>query len=323
MPVDRSVFFPDDFSCTSGGEGTLTKRDFGGRLALLLAAMIWGSAFFVMKNAVDVIPTWMLLGIRFTMGAMVLGAVFFRRLRKLRASTWLRGAALGVLLCAAYGVQTFGLMETTPGKNAFLTTVYCILVPFLGWAALGKRPTGYNALAAVLCLGGIGLVSLTGDFSMGRGDLLTLVSGVIYAAHILALGRFSRGEDTALLTLTQFAAAALMAWVLSLATETAPSALPAGAMVELAYLGVFSTALALLMQSVGQKITPPAPAAILLSLESVFGVLFSVLFYGEVVTPRLGAGFALIFLAVVVSETQLAFLRPLSARRRRCASGAS
>lgn len=65
----------------------MTKRDFGGRLALLLAAMIWGSAFFVMKNAVDVIPTWMLLGIRFTMGAMVLGAVFFRRLRKLRAST--------------------------------------------------------------------------------------------------------------------------------------------------------------------------------------------------------------------------------------------
>lgn len=301
----------------------MTKRDFGGRLALLLAAMIWGSAFFVMKNAVDVIPTWMLLGIRFTMGAMVLGAVFFRRLRKLRASTWLRGAALGVLLCAAYGVQTFGLMETTPGKNAFLTTVYCILVPFLGWAALGKRPTGYNALAAALCLGGIGLVSLTGDFSIGRGDLLTLVSGVIYAAHILALGRFSRGEDTALLTLTQFAAAALMAWICSLATETAPAALPDGAMAELVYLGVFSTALALLMQSVGQKITPPAPAAILLSLESVFGVLFSVLFYGEVVTPRLGAGFALIFLAVVVSETQLAFLRPFFARRRRCASGAS
>ncbi len=287
----------------------MTRSDLGGRLALLLAAMIWGSAFFVMKNAVDVIPTWMLLGIRFTMGAGVLALLFCRRLRHLRRSTWLRGAALGLMLCAAYGVQTFGLMETTPGKNAFLTAVYCILVPFLNWAVCGKRPTAYNALAACLCLGGVGLVSLTGDFSMGRGDLLTLVSGGIYAAHILALARFSQGEDAGLLTLTQFAFAALMAWALSLAAETPPAALPADALGELAYLGIFSTAVALLMQSVGQKRTPPAPAAILLSLESVFGVLFSVLFYGEVVTPRLGAGFALIFLSVVVSETQLSFLR--------------
>ncbi len=288
----------------------MSKRDLWGRLALLLAAMIWGSAFFVMKNAVDAIPTWMLLGIRFTMGAGVLALLFLKRLRRLRPVTWLRGAALGVLLCAAYGVQTFGLMDTTPGKNAFLTTVYCVLVPLLNWVFWRKRPSAYNALAALLCLAGIGLVSLTGDFSMGRGDVLTLLSGVIYAAHIVALAHFSRGEDTVLLTLTQFTAAAGMAWLLSFATETPPAVLPAGAVGELLYLGIFSTAIALLMQSVGQKNTPPAPAAILLSLESVFGVLFSVLFYGEVVTPRLGMGFALIFLSVIVSETQLAFLRP-------------
>lgn len=217
----------------------MTKRDLGGRLALLLAAMIWGSAFFVMKNAVDSIPTWMLLGIRFTMGAGVLALIFWKRLKLIRASTWARGAALGVLLCAAYGVQTFGLMDTTPGKNAFLTTVYCILVPFLNWALLGRRPTVCNGLAAVLCLGGIGLVSLTEGFTVGRGDLLTLVSGVIYAAHMIALARFSQGEDTALLTLIQFMAAALMAWLLSLATETPPDALPAGAVGELIYLGRF------------------------------------------------------------------------------------
>ena len=128
-------------------------------------------------------------------------------------------------------------------------------------------------------------------------------------------------ENTAIVLVPM--AAALMAWLLSLATETPPDALPAGAVGELIYLGVFSTALALLMQSVGQKSTPPAPAAILLSLESVFGVLFSVLFYGEVVTPRLAAGFALIFLAVLISETQLSFLRQLFPRRGRWASGAS
>ena len=88
----------------------MTKRDLGGRLALLLAAMIWGSAFFVMKNAVDSIPTWMLLGIRFTMGAGVLALIFWKRLKLIRASTWARGAALGVLLCFGVGADFYAAL---------------------------------------------------------------------------------------------------------------------------------------------------------------------------------------------------------------------
>ena len=279
-----------------------------GRVCLLLAAAIWGGAFFVMKNAVDAVPPWLLLCIRFAMGAALMALAFTWRMKYLRKSTWRKGAILGVLLCTAYGVQTFGLMDTTPGKNAFLTAVYCVLVPFLSWAAFRKRPTRYNVIAAVMCLGGIGLVSLTSGFTIGRGDLLTLVSGVFYAIHILFLSRYSQSEDIVMLTMVQFLSAAVMAGGFSLAAEQLPASLPAGAWGELIYLGVCSTGIGFLLQSVGQKYTPAAPAAILLSLESVFGVLFSVLCYGEVVTPRLAAGFALIFLAVVVSETQLSFL---------------
>lgn len=280
-----------------------------GRLALLTAALIWGSSFFVMKNAVEGVPVFLLLGIRFTVGSVLLALAFTWRLRGLNGRIAWHGAVLGVLLFLAYTAQTFGLKGTTPGKNAFLTAVYCVLVPFVAWAVSRRRPSGWNWVAAVLCLGGIGLVSLDGDMTINQGDALTLLGGVFYALHMTAVSRFGQDEDPILLTLIQFAAAAVCCWVLSLSTERMTEPFPANAWVELGYLAVFATTAALLLQNVGQSVTPAAPASILLSLESVFGVLFSVLFYGEEVTLRLGLGFALIFLAVVASETQFAFLR--------------
>ncbi len=278
-------------------------RAFLGRLALLGAALIWGSSFFVMKNAVAGVPVLMLLGIRFTVGCALLCILFPRRLKKLNGRLLGHGALLGALLLTAYIAQTFGLKRTTPGKNAFLTAVYCVLVPFMNWAVVRRAPKKWNWLAAVMCLGGIGLVSLNEALTVNAGDALTLLGGVFFAAHMVAVSRFGEREDPVLLTAVQFGMAALCSWVLSLATETPPSPFPENAGVELIYLSVFATTIALLLQNVGQSVTPAAPASILLSLESVFGVLFSMIFYHEQVTMRLWAGFGLIFAAVLVSET--------------------
>ena len=287
----------------------MDKKGLLGRLALLTAALIWGSSFIVMKSAVDFVPTFLLLAIRFTVGTGLLAAIFCRRLGRINRSTLWSGAVVGVLLFCAYTVQTWGLKDTTPGKNAFLTAVYCVLTPFVNWLLLRKRPTGWNWIAAAGCLGGIGLVSLDSSLTMGRGDALTLLGGVFYALHLVAVSRFGEEEDPVLLTLIQFAAAAACCWIGTLTTETMPTGWTLAAWAELMYLAVFATTAALLLQNVGQSVTPAAPAAILLSLESVFGVAFSVLLYGETVTLRLAAGFGLIFLAVVASETQFSFLR--------------
>ena len=287
----------------------MDKKGLLGRLALLTAALIWGSSFIVMKSAVDFVPTFLLLAIRFTVGTGLLAAIFCRRLGRITRSTLWHGAVVGVLLFTAYTVQTWGLKDTTPGKNAFLTAVYCVLTPFVNWLLLRKRPTGWNWIAAAGCLGGIGLVSLDSSLTMGRGDALTLLGGVFYALHLVAVSRFGEEEDPVLLTLIQFAAAAACCWIGTLTTETMPTGWTLAAWAELMYLAVFATTAALLLQNVGQSVTPAAPAAILLSLESVFGVAFSVLLYGETVTMRLAAGFGLIFLAVVASETQFSFLR--------------
>ena len=150
-----------------------------------------------------------LLAIRFTAGAVLLGLVCWRKWRRLTPDYLWRGAVIGGFLYLAYSIQTYGLALTTPSKNAFLTAVYCVLVPFFYWAFAHRRPDRYNLLAAALCVAGVGLVSLTGDLTVTAGDALTLVCAVFYAAHIVAVAKVSPDRDICLLTVFQFAFAAL------------------------------------------------------------------------------------------------------------------
>ncbi len=278
---------------------------------LFAAAFIWGSSFFIMKDALDALPVQYLLAIRFTAGAVLLGLLCWKKWRIFTPDYLWRGAVIGGFLYLAYSVQTYGLALTTPSKNAFLTAVYCVLVPFLYWAFAGVRPDRYNVIAAVLCVAGVGLVSLTGDLTVNPGDGLTLVSAVFYASHIVAVAKVSAGKDIYLLTVFQFAFSGLYAWIGGAFTET----FPAQALVRpevvlpLIYLAVMATTAALLFQNVGQVWSDPASASVILSLESVFGVLCSVAFAGDQVNGKMLLGFALIFVAVVCSETKFSFMR--------------
>lgn len=292
------------------------------KLALLLATIIWGSSFIIMKDALDDMGTFFLLALRFTGACLLLAAVFWYKLRLLNFYYIKAGFVMGTLLLTAYAVQTLGLAETTPGKNAFLTAGYCVMVPFLYWFLAGKRPDRFHILAAVLCVAGIGLVSLDGNLTMGRGDLLTVACGLFYALHIVVSARYTQGSDVMLLTISQFFFAAMWGWVMSFFFETMPAlaAIPVSSWLRLAYLCVFATAGALGLQMYGLKYTAPAAGSLILSLEAVFGVLFSVLLGAEAVTPRLLLGFAVIFVAIVVSETKLEFLRKKKAPQE-CCSG--
>ncbi|MBE6884232.1 MAG: DMT family transporter [Ruminococcaceae bacterium] len=288
------------------------KISLAAKFALLASTLIWGCSFMVMKDTVGSLPPHMLLGIRFTLGALLLTLIFIKKFKGINLKYILEGAFTGILLFCAYCAQTLGLTTTTPGKNAFLTSVYCIIVPFMFWVVNRKRPDIYNVVAAVICIVGIGFVSLEKGFVIGTGDLLTLLGGFFYAAHIIAVARFSKGKDPIVYTILQFAAAAVMSWLVWLCfeyKETDFSVLASGDIIfNLVYLVVCATATALLLQNIGQKYTDPSSASIILSLESVFGVAFSVMFYNEQLTVKLVVGFALIFIAVIVSETKLSFL---------------
>ena len=285
-----------------------TKKYFGAKLALFGATLIWGSSFLIVKNTMEVMQPHVLLALRFTIGCFLLGIIFHKRLKKLNKDYLIKGGIIGVCLFLAYSLQTIGITDTTPGKNAFLTAIYCVLVPFMFWAVDKRRPDVYNVIAAFVSILGIGLVSLNGDFTIRMGDAFTLGGGVLYATHIVAVAKFGKDKDPILLTIIQFAYAAVFSWIIALLFEDVPSGWSVESITGLLYLAVFATAVALLLQNIGQKHTNPAPAAIILSLESVFGVLFSVFFYHELITIRLFIGFCFIFIAVIISETKLKFL---------------
>ena len=280
---------------------------------IILATIIWGSSFVVMKNSVDVLPTFWLLAIRFSASAIVLAIVFLPRWKVCDKQYLIGGTVMGFCLFVAYTFQTYGLERTTPGKNAFFTAVYCVIVPFLYWIIAKRRPDKFNVLAAFLCIGGIALVSVTGSnaSAFNLGDVLTLIGGLFFACHIVAVAKYSEGRDIFILTTLQFASFAIFSWIGVLVTQTtvSPSVFNQDLIFGLAYLVIFSSCGALLFQNIGQKYTAPATAAVLLSLEAPFGVLFSILLTDERPTALMFLGFALIFLAVVCSETKFSFLR--------------
>lgn len=282
------------------------------KLLLVVATIIWGLSFVVMKDAVDVLQPAYLIGFRFFATGIILFVLFFKRLKAaftsdLSKDYLVKGIILGLLCYLAFWVQTIGLDHTTPGKNAFLTATYCVLVPFAWWIISRKRPTAFNLIAAVLCVVGIGMVSLQGslgEMAMGYGDAMTLVSAVLFAIHIVYVSKFSRTNDVLVLTTLQFIVGGICGISYGMCFEALPmaSSLTPAFWMNMVYLVVFASCVALVIQNVALAHVPPAQASLFLSLESVFGVLFSVLLYGEEVGLRLIGGFLLIFVAIVVSE---------------------
>ncbi len=282
----------------------MTKKELFADGLLLLTALIWGSAFAVVKNTLDSFPPAAIIAMRYAIATLLTGIAFHKRLRGLTRGDVARGAMVGLLLAAAYIVQTIGLQFTTAGKNAFLTTVYVLLVPFGCRVLFGQRLRKANYFAAGLMLAGIGLLSLEGEIGgLNVGDALTLLCGALFAGHIIAVERCQRDTDVYALIVLQFGFAALYALVYALLLERGrPLDFNAGSVGGLLYLAIFSTTIAMSLQNIGQSMAPASHSAILLSLESVFGALFSCLLLGEPMTPKILAGFAVIFAALMVNE---------------------
>ena len=280
-----------------------------GRLCLIGCTFLWGTSFVVLKSALDAMPTLWILAIRF-LGAALLMALFgARQLAKLDCGYWKGGAVMGLFLTAAYIIQTYGLVYTTPGKNAFLTATYCVLVPFLWWIIRRQKPERSHVIAAVICFVGIGLVSLQEHLTVNPGDLITIFCGLFYGLHIIATSVWAKDRDAVLLSMVQFLTAAVICFALAPIVSPFPSQVPSDTWLRIAYLCIMCTGVCFLLQTIGQKYTPANEVAIFLTLESVFGAVISVLFFHEKLTVQVFCGFVLIFLAVLISETKPAFLQ--------------
>jgi len=271
-------------------------------MLLVLCAFFWGLGFVGMKSALYVYPTYWLLFFRFTGGAFLMGAFFFRRIAAATRSDLTGGVIIGFFLFMGMGVQTWGLNYTSAGKQAFITASYVIMVPLLLWGLRRVFPGWAAIIASLICFAGIGLLTSDIAGALNIGDVLTAISALFFAAHIISIGFYAKSGDPFVLVFIQFLVTAVLSFFSAMIFHGPLVPQGTQGLMEIAFVTVFPTFCSFLFQNVGQKYSPPTHASILLSLESVFGVLCSIAILKEVFTLRMALGCCLIFAAVLLVE---------------------
>lgn len=279
---------------------------FKGEIGLLIVAIIWGSGFVASDIALSGFTPFEVMAIRFTISAICLSLVFHKHFKNITKREIFHGIIIGIFLYMAFSMQTIGLMYTTPSKNAFLTAVNVVIVPFIGVILYRRKIDIYGLIGAVLAAIGIGLISLNADLKINLGDMLTLVSAFGFAFHIFFTGEFlTKGTNPIKLTIIQMITASIISIIMLFIMKSDTSKeFSISSLIATIYLGLFSTTLAFLLQTVSQKYTTGTKAAILLSTESVFGTIFSVILLNESLTLKSIIGCVIIFTAIIFSEVK-------------------
>jgi drug/metabolite transporter (DMT)-like permease len=273
-------------------------------LGLLATAVAWGAAFAVLKDTLNTFQPMTLLAVRFAFAAVILSLVFIRRVSRMRWPDVKAGFIVGFFLFLGFIAQTYGLVYTTAGKNAFLTTTYVVVVPFMGWALTRRFPGFHAFLSAGLCIAGVGFLTLGGEGVGGfnKGDALTLLCAVFYSAQLMSIDHYAKRMDPIVLAVTQMIAMVVFCGMFAIPLETWPSAISPRGMIGMAYLVLFATVLAFAVQMTAQRHSPPTHVSLILSTESFFGALTGVLFLGEQFTAKMTVGAVLVFGAILVTE---------------------
>lgn len=284
-----------------------------GEISLVITAIIWGSGFVASAVALDHYTPYQILAGRFFIGVLLLSMVFHKKIMTIKKSVLIKGIILGGILYIAFVLQTVGLQFTTPSKNAFLTAVNVVIVPFIGFVIYKRRLDVFELTGAVIAVIGIALLSLQFSGKVNIGDVLTLLCAFAFAFHIFYTARFVKNEDAIVLTLIQMGTAATIGFIVMLSKGELSFSLESSALMPLVYLGVFSTTIAYLLQTVAQKYVTETKAAIFLSTEALWGTLFSVILLSELLTFRMGMGAVLILVAIIIAETKPSLI-PLQRR---------
>ncbi|WP_019227658.1 DMT family transporter [Sedimentibacter sp. B4] len=278
-------------------------------LMLFFVAFFWGTGFTVTKIALDFFTTSQLLFIRFAIASAASLLIFNKNLRKTTASDLKAGIVMGLFLALGYILQTFGLEGTTAGNSAFLTGTGVVMIPFFFWMVTKKKPGKNNVIAAVLMF--IGIIFLTVDFDnfgkFNKWDFLTFLCAISFAWQVVATGIASQDKDPIILSTLQLLTSTVIFFIMMI-FENKTITLNLSGSLSMLYLGLVSTMLCFLMQTVGQKYTSTTHAAIILSLESVIGSVFGVIFLGEKYSIMTIIAFMFIFVAIITAETGFAWL---------------
>ncbi|MBR2742164.1 MAG: DMT family transporter [Clostridia bacterium] len=291
-----------------------------GNLLLIVTAIIWGTAFAAQRSGMESIEP-----ITFTASRMVLAAaavglaalIMGRRSARIpsgrtpeeerlyKKNTITGGILCGVFLSTATIFQQTGLVYTTAGKAGFITAMYMLLVPVVGFIVFRKKNTWLVWTAVIVGVAGMYLLCMNEGLSLTRGDALECVCAVLFTGHILCCDRFAARGDPIRISAIQFITAAIISGVAAFIAEEPSWGKVISAAIPILYCGIVSGGIGYTLQIVAQRSTDPTVASLLLSLESVFAVIAGAFLLGERLSPRELIGCAVMFAAIILVQIPL------------------
>ena len=282
-----------------------------GEFGLFLVAIVWGSGFVGTQLSLEGgLTPLQVITFRFLIGSILINLIFFKTIKSnINKKAIKSGIILGVILFIAFALQTVGLLYTTASKNAFLTAVNVIVVPFIGFIVYKRKLDKISIITSITTLIGIGIISLQNNFSINIGDLLTILCAILFGFHIFFTSEYSSDNNPFVLTSIQFITTFILSFILQICVGEFSIDTNTSGYLGVLYLGIFTTTLAFLMQTLCQSKVDSSKSAIILSTEAVFGAIFSVVFLGEVLTYKMMLGSLMILLSIIGSETKFEFLR--------------
>ena len=279
---------------------------------LFLTAIIWGFAFVAQKVGAQYVGAFTFNGIRFALGSLSLFPVImlFEKEKQTKESfikTLKAGVICGTVLFIASTLQQMGVEITnSAGKSGFITGLYTVFVPIAAFLFMKKKTNILTWIGAVFAVGGLYLLCMTGEESVGIGDLVLLLGTVFWTIHILAIDKYMiDGISPLRFSQMQFAVCAVLSLICAVIFEDISFVAIRSALLPILYGGFMSVGIAYTCQVLGQKEADPTFAAIVLSTESVFGAIGGVILAGESMTPSAYIGCGLIFIGIVLSQLKL------------------
>lgn len=276
-------------------------------ISLLLITVIWGSSFTLMKNVLERIPPFAYLSLRFILAGIILVVLFYKRLSSITKRTLLFSFILSLLLFGGMAFQVIGLRYTSASNSAFITGLCVIMVPVISMLFLQKKPDKNSVMGVILAFCGLFFLAGGLEFKFNLGDFLTLLCAFCFAFQIILVDKFIAKEEPVLLSVLQIVFAAILYSIAWGTIDNKPFVIDKPVILTLVITGVLGTALAYSVQIVAQKHTSPTHAALILTAEPVFGVLFAVLIpnsqgVAEVLDMKKVIGCTLIILGMLVCE---------------------
>lgn len=292
-------------------------------IMLLSISILWGFGFVFTQVVLDAgFTPFQLLTLRFFIGALSLTLIFRKSLGKITRDNLICGFVVGLILAIAFCFQTFGQSMASASIAAFITATYVVFVPLFESLIFKSKVDIYSKIGSVLTLVGIGFITLDsiGKEDFGLGIILIVICAIAYAFQIISVDKFTNGKRN----ISPIVVTVYMLWFAFIFTGiitfimffTNPNVISKEGMYigisSIIFLGLFSTAICFLFQNIGQKYVSPTKTSILLSLESVFGAIFSGMFLGETFSYKIIIGFIIVFIAILICE-----IKPKSIIRRK------